>query len=87
MKSTTLADIVINARNVAQKAFASKDTLAQQSVKLEEFAASEFDRADFPTWENAFNAELEMLGVFSKQDSPATKAAKIAASAATVQPA
>jgi len=82
MKNTTLADLVINARNAGQKAFATQDTLAQQSLKLEEFAASGFDRADFPTWENAFNAELEMLAAFSRQDSPATTAAKKAAAAA-----
>ena len=82
-KTVSLADLVINARNSGQKAFAAADPLAQQSVKLEEFTASGFDRADFPTWESAFNAELEMLGVFSKQDSPATVAAKKAA----VQPA
>ena len=75
-KPTTLADIVIHARNAGQKAFGAEDILAQQSIKLEEFAASGFDRADFPTWENSVNAELEMLGVFSKQDSPATIAAK-----------
>ena len=81
-KPTTLADIVIHARNAGQKAFGAEDILAQQSIKLEEFAASGFDRADFPTWENSFNAEVEMLTVFSKQDSPATQAAKKAAVAA-----
>ena len=75
MKTTTLADLIINARNAAQKAFATTDSLAQQSAKLEEFTVTGFDRADFPTWENAFNAELDMLGVFSKQPSPATTAA------------
>ena len=80
-KPTTLADLVINARNAGQKAFAADDILAQQSIKLEEFAASGFDRADFPTWENSFNGELEMLGAFSKQDSPATIAAKKLAAA------
>ncbi len=84
--SVTLADLVINARNAGQKAFTAEDILAQQSIKLEEFAASGFDRADFPTWETSFNAEMEMLGVFSKQDSPATSAAKKAAATAT-QPA
>jgi|GEM_PF-3965944 len=82
-KPTTLADLVIHARNSGQKAFAAEDVLAQQSVKLEEFAASGFDRADFPTWEHSFNAEMEMLGAFSKQDSPATIAAKKAAATAT----
>ena len=73
---TTLADLVVSAQAAAQKAFTANDTLAQQSLKLEEFAASGFDRADYPTWENAFNAQLEMLQNFSKQDSPATIAAK-----------
>jgi len=85
MKTTTLADLIINARSAAQKAFATADPLAQQSTKLEEFTVSGFDRTDFPTWENAFNAELDMLGVFSKQPSPATVAA--AKSAAKTPPA
>ena len=78
---TTLADLVVSAQAAAQKAFTANDTLAQQSLKLEEFAVSGFDRADYPTWENAFNAQLEMLQNFSKQDSPATLAAKRAAAA------
>lgn len=80
--SVTLADLIIHARNAAQKAFAANDVLAQQTTKLEEFGISDFDRDDFPTWEGAFNAELEMLAVFSKQDSIATVAAKRTAAAA-----
>ena len=79
MKKTTLADIVVSAQAAAQKAFAGQDVLAQQSVKLEEFAATGFDRADYPMWENSFNAQMDMLAAFSTQDSPATKAAKLAA--------
>ena len=83
MLNTKLSDLVVSAQAAAQKAFTANDTLAQQSLKLEEFAASGFDRADFPTWENVFNAQLEMLQNFSKQDSPATIAAKKAAATAT----
>jgi hypothetical protein len=76
MKTATLADLIIHARNSAQKAFKAEDLLAQNTTKLEEFEASGFERADFPTWESSFNAELDMLAHFSKQDSPATIAAK-----------
>jgi hypothetical protein len=76
MLNTKLSELVVSAQAAAQKAFTANDTLAQQSLKLEEFAASGFDRADYPTWENAFNVQLEMLQNFSKQDSPATIAAK-----------
>lgn len=79
MKTATLADIVISAQAAAQKAFAATDALAQQSIKLEEFAQSGFERTDFATWENSFLSQLEMLTNFSKQDSPATAAAKKAA--------
>lgn len=87
MKTATLADIVLSAQAAANKAFApntdgtSKDILAQRTIKLEEFAASGLDRADFPTWENSFNSQLDTLTVFSKQDSPATVAAKRQAAA------
>jgi len=87
MKYTTLAAIVVSAQAAAQKAFAAADALAQQSIKLEEFAATGFDRADYPTWENSFNSQVEMLAAFSTQDSPATKAAKKAAAAAAAAPA
>lgn len=82
MLNTKVSDLVVSAQSAALKAFAAKDTLAQQSIKLEEFAASGFDRGDYPTWENAFNSQVEMLRSFSQQDSPATRAAKIAASQA-----
>jgi hypothetical protein len=71
----TLADLVINARNAAQKAFTEPSQLAAQLTKLDEFKASGLDALDFSTWENAFNAEMEMLKAFSKQPSPATAAA------------
>jgi len=74
--SVTLADLIISAQAAALKAFTAQDVLAQQSLKLEEFAATGFDRADYPTWENSFNSTLELLQIFSKQDSPATAAAK-----------
>ena len=83
MLNTKLSELVVSAQAAAQKAFTANDTLAQQSLKLEEFAVSGFDRADYPTWENAFSAQLEMLQNFSKQDSPATQLAKIAAAKAS----
>jgi hypothetical protein len=79
MQTTTLADLVVSAQAAALKARDAKDQLALQSIKLEEFAASGFDRADFPTWENSFNGQIEMLTAFGQQDSPATAAAKKAA--------
>ena len=81
--NTTLADLVISAQAAANKAATAKDQLAQESVRLEEFAASGFDRVDYPTWLNAFNAQLQMHEAFNTQDSPATKAAKQAVLAAT----
>jgi len=80
--NTTLADLVISARAAGQKAFTAADPLAQQTIKLEEFGISGFDRADFATWENEFNGTVELLNNFSKQDSPATQAAKKAAAVA-----
>lgn len=74
--TTTLKDLVVSAQQAALKAFAAADILAQETIKLEEFAVANFDRSDFATWENAFNVQLEMLANFSKQDSPATAAAK-----------
>lgn len=87
MKLTTLADLVLSAQAAAVKAIAAADTFAQHTIKLEEFSASTFDRADFPTWENAFNAQLDMLANFSKQPSPATVAAQKAQAAAQTVPA
>jgi hypothetical protein len=81
MTNTTLAQLVLSAQAAANEAAAAPDTLGQQSLKLAKFSEATFDRADFPTWENAFNAQLEMLSNFSKQDSPATIAAKKAAAA------
>lgn len=76
MLNTKLSEIVVSAQAAALKAHAAADLLAQQTIKLEEFSTANFDRGDFATWENAFHAQLEMLGNFSKQDSPATIAAK-----------
>ncbi len=79
--NTTLADLAISAQSAGQKVFKAADFLARESVKLEEFAASGFDRADYPTWEQSVNAQAEMLTNFSKQPSPATLAARKAAAA------
>ena len=81
MKTTTLADLVLSAQAAANKAHAAADALAQETIRHEEFGAAQFDRADYPTWKNAFTAQLEMLAVFSKQDSPSTSAAKKTAAA------
>ena len=62
------------------------DALAVQTIKLEEFALSGIDRADFQTFESSFNAQLDMYQAFSKQDSPATLASKKAAQAAAPKP-
>ena len=84
MNNITLAQIVLAGQAAANKvaAMPSADALTAQTTKLEEFATTGFDRADFGTFENAFCAQLEMLQNFSKQDSPATKAAKLAAAQA-----
>ena len=83
MKTATLADIVISAQAAAVKALAAADSLAQQSVKLEEFSLSGFDRLDFPNWENAYHTQLDSLATLAKQPSLATLAAQKAAAAAT----
>ena len=79
MTNTTLKDIVLNAQAAANEAAAAPDQLGQESVKLAKFSESGLDRADYPTWCNAFSAQAEMLQNFAKQDSPATTAAKKAA--------
>jgi hypothetical protein len=76
MKNTTLAELVLSAQAAANEAAAATDELGRQSLKLAKFSESSFDRADFPTWENAFKQQLEMNQVFAKQDSPATATAK-----------
>jgi hypothetical protein len=89
MKNATLADLLISAQTAANTAFqpnadgSQKDILARETVKLEEFGSSGFDRADFPTWENNFQNQLNTLASYSQQDSPATVAAKRAATAAS----
>ena len=83
MNKTTLADLVLSAQSAATKAHAIITALEQQTVKLQSFTASGFHADDFPTWENAFHAQLEMLATFSRQPSPATAAAKAAAPAAS----
>lgn len=80
MKNTTLADIVLSAQAAANEAFHAADDLQRQKIKLEKFELAEHDRADFPAWESSFNAQLEMLGSFARQDSPATRAARLAGS-------
>jgi FlaG/FlaF family flagellin (archaellin) len=82
MLNTSLKDLLVSAQAAALKACAASDVLSQQTIKLEEFATANLDRADYPTWETAFNAQLDTLTAFAKQDSPATLAAKRAASAA-----
>ena len=84
--TVSIADLVLSAQAAALKAATAKDQLAQQSIKLEEFAASGFDRLDFPMWENAFNGQIDTITNFAKQDSPATLAAKKAAAIATAGP-
>ena len=76
MKETKLSDLVLSAQAAANKAFEAKDALAVEETAHEAFAAAGFDRADYPTWLNAFGSQLELLRVFSRQDSPATIAAK-----------
>jgi len=80
--SVTLADLVLSAQAAANHAVSAADQLARESIRLEEFSASGFDRADYLTWLGAFNAQLEMLAMYAKQDSPATAAAKKAAAPA-----
>ena len=80
-----LAQIVLAAQAAANKAATAADPLAMQTIKLEEFAVASIDRADFGTFENSFIAQLEMILAFSKQDSPATAAAKRAAQAAAAK--
>lgn len=87
MTNTTLAQIVLAAQAAVNATLPTaaqpnpRDALAVQTVKLEEFARTGFDRGDFATFENAFNAQLDMLATFGQQDSPATIAAKKAAAA------
>lgn len=78
-KQITLNVLVLNAQAAALKAFAFADAFSQRKTMTDEFTASGFDPLDFPTWENAFNSQLEMLTSFSRHDSPATIAAKKAA--------
>ena len=79
MPKTTLADILISAQATGQKVFKAPDLLAAESIKLEDFAATGFDRADYPTWEHSVNAQAADLANFAKQPSPATAAAQKAA--------
>jgi len=79
MPNTTLAQLVVSAQAAANEAAAATDALGQQSLKLAKFSEAGFDRADFPTWEQSFNTQLDMLAQFGKQDSPATAAARKAA--------
>ena len=81
----TLADLVLSAQAAANKAVTAPDQLARETIRHEEFTAAGFDRGDYLTWKNAFNAQLDMLTMFATQDSPATQAAKKAAAAAGQQ--
>lgn len=82
MAKTTLADLVLNAQASANKAFQLESPIARLKTKTQEFEAAAFHEDDFTTWENAFNAQLDMLTHFSQLDSPATEAAKKAAAIA-----
>lgn len=85
MKNTTLADIVLSAQAAANEAAALKASGFEiQQHKLTKFMEAEFDRADYPNWEQCFNNQIGLLEAWSKQDSPATHAAKLAATAAAV---
>lgn len=81
MLNTTLADIVTSAQLTGQKVFKAQDLLAAESIKLEDFATTGFDRADYPTWEHSVDSQVETLKAFSVQPSPATVAARKAAAA------
>jgi hypothetical protein len=91
MKTTTLAELVVSAQLAANKAAAPnadgtvKDLMAIETLRLEEFANTGFDREDYSTWQNTFLNQLEMHVNFGKQDSPATTAAKKAAAAANAK--
>lgn len=84
MKNTSLAEIVLSAQAAANEAYGAADSLQRQRIKLEKFELAEHAPADFPTWETSFNNQLDMLAAFSKQDSPATRAAKLTAPASTL---
>jgi hypothetical protein len=81
MQNTTLKDLVLNAQAAANEAASASDQLGRDAVALAKFNESGFDRADYPTWMNAFNTQLQIHDAFAKQDSPATAAAKKAAAA------
>jgi hypothetical protein len=83
MQNTTLKDLILSAQAAANEAAAATDQLGRDAVALAKFQESGFDRADYPTWLNSFGAQLEIHLVFGKQDSPATAAAKKAATQAT----
>ena len=82
---STSKDIVLSAQAAANEAASAPDQLGSESVKLAKFSESGLDRADYPTWSNAFTSQAEMLQNFAKQDSPATIAAKKAAAVAAAK--
>jgi len=80
---TTLADLALTAQAAANEAYSAKELFERTNIKLDKFRAAGHESGDFPVWENLFNAQLEMLGHYSAQPSPATiEAAKAAAKAA-----
>lgn len=80
--NTTLADLVLSAQAAANKAQSAPDQLGRERIRLDEFTASGFDSRDYLTWLGAFNTQVDMLDMFTRQDSPATTAAKKAAALA-----
>jgi len=82
--NTTLFDLNQSAATAAVTAL-GKDALATESLKLEAFTASAFDRADFSQWQAYFTNHVANYTSLQAQPSPATKAANIAAAAATAK--
>ena len=63
----TLAQITLAAQSAANSALTANaagavaDDLGQQTIKLEAFALSGIDRADFSTFESAFNSQIAAI--------------------------
>jgi hypothetical protein len=74
--NTTLFDLNQSAATAAVTAL-GKDALATESLKLEAFTASAFDRADFSQWQAYFTNHVANYTSLKAQPSPATKAAEI----------
>jgi hypothetical protein len=71
-----LAQLIQSAQSAANKAHEVIELLDKAAIKLNEFHQSGLAKADFPTWEQHFNAQLDLLAHFAKQETPATTAAK-----------